>query len=669
MKPWSSEAQHDRRRELAAYIRSRLRPLLGADARAEHLVWWDQDRVAIWASHAFFLGGAADAAFANVMLRYALGLPFTPGPNVFGAAALAGVLACHDAKLATDVRAAVRERLAEILPFGMTADFQFNGYNDNMPIMWTWALAFGGELLGDERFTTIAWANLCQLRDLLRRRGTVSEYGAGYATHRLTGLAHLATHVRDDRLRELARQCEARLWAELAGHWSPAVAQIGGASMRGGSPLNQETPALLRQVFGDAVTKIPWQHHVEVESRAVVRSLGLDESRYLFAYPFGYAAEFASAEYHIPDAIAELFYQKPVGFTFQCTAENGYVNGGIFCKQIPVYGQGGVLITTKLTNEVVMIKDHPEHGAQPHALTTFHGANYVVGSSSSAQFFTSHAFRCTYRRARGLGEVFVRFNINDKIPGGRTRNRYWKSPDFAEERENYCELYYDCGSYHCLQHRNTVLCLQRPEYFEHWDIRSLRTDIFFWQAAGPVVPVIHHDRLITIEDGPVYIAIHPLIGWAGLRAQPVIVREIGGWCVISLYNYEGPSRQVTPHEIARIGNGFVFEVRDAAEYPSFGAFLAEMEKVRILDQHYAGRRRVHYARPDLRLSTQYCPYTRTVMTDSINGREFVCPQFAYSDGRHRGLPFLDGAESVGFADWDWLVAQHNRPRETYNPDH
>ena len=246
MKPWSIEAQRDRRREQAAYIRSQLRPLLADDARAERLVWWDQDRVAIWASHAFFLGDAGEVAFANVVLRYALGSPFTPGPNVFTAAALAGVLACHGAKLEQDVRTAAEERLAVTLPFGMTADFQFNGYNDNMPIMWTWALAFGGELLGDARFTKVAWANLCQLRDLLRRRGTVSEYGANYATHRLTGLARLATHSRDARIRELAGQCEARIWAELAGHWSPAVAQIGGAAMRGGYPLNQETPALLQ---------------------------------------------------------------------------------------------------------------------------------------------------------------------------------------------------------------------------------------------------------------------------------------------------------------------------------------------------------------------------------------------------------------------------------------
>lgn len=668
MKPHSLDEQANRRAELAAHNRSKLRPLLGDDARAENLLWWDQDRIPIWACNSFFLGDASDIAFGNVILRYALALPFEPGPAVFTAAGLAGVLACHSDRLEPEMRAAMQERLAAILPFGLTKDYQFHGYNDNMPVMWTWALAYGGEIFNEPRFTKIAWANLCQLKDLLRRRGTVAEYGQGYATHRLTGLAHIGQHSGDERLREIAGQCEARLWAEVAGHWSPAVSQIGGPAMRGCTPLIYETTTLLRNVLGDAITRIPWRDGLDDEARSAVRSLGCDETKYLFAYPYAYSAEFTSADYHVPDAVAELFYRKEPGFTFRCTSENGYSNGGIFCKQVPVYGQGGLLLAKTLTDEVVAIKDHPQHGAQPHELTSYHGANYVVGSSSTAQFATSHAFRCTYRRTEGMGAVCVRYNINDKIPGEQTIiNKYWKSPDYPEEKGNYCGLYWDCGFTHAMQHKNTVLCLQEPANFEAWDIRSLRTDICFWQHDGKVDPVVDDDGLITINEGPVYIAIHPLIGRYAERKQAVKVSEMGGWKVVSLYNYEGPSREFSQRDLAKFGNGFVFEVRDASDYPSYEAFQNEMRQSRILDLLYGGRRKVHYARADLWLSTQYCPYAQTKMSTAVNGIEQVAPQFAFSDGSHVGLPFLDHKPAVGFEEWDWVQTQMTRKIETYNP--
>ncbi len=687
---WSEREQSKRREWLGGMIRRKFRPLLGDDARSEHLVWWDQPRVAIWSTNAFFIGGAEDIAFANTIMRYVRDvLKPQPGPNVFEASALATALALHGDKMEPDVKSYATESLAAFLPYGCAADFQFHGYNDNMPVMWTWALAFGGEFLKEPKFTKIAWANLHQVKDMLRRRGAVSEYGQGYSTHRITGFAHIVEHVADKKMRTLAKEVEARIWAELAGHWSPMTAQFCGASMRGGHIRNPESASLMWQVFGDGVLTpaLPRDELYERSPAETAKELGLDPEKFLMAYMFGYSAEFASATYHVPERAAELFHKKPKGFTFACTAENGYFNEGIFCKQIPVYGTGGVLITTKPTNEMVVLKDFPEHGAQPHGLVTHHGANYAVGTSTTRMFRTSHAFRCTYRRAAaaksaaGFCDILLRYNINDKTPGGRLKNTYWKSPDYpSEQKENYCLLYQDMGAHHCLQHKNSVMLVSAPSYLECWDVRSLRLDLLFFQQHGKVggirfdgkpVPRLPFEAaepgLITIDEGPTRLAIRPLIGRSLERKCAVKIHEVNEFLLISLYNYEGPSRSFTQHEIAKLGNGFILEVRDAERRASFDDFQREMASAKVLDQLYGGRRRVHYARKGLRLSTHYCPYTRTTMYDAVNGLNHEIPQFQYSDDSHKGLPFLDAKPAVGFEDWDWLETQMTRPMPDYNP--
>jgi hypothetical protein len=692
---YSPSAQASRRAELLGLIRTRLRPLLNEKADAPYLLWWDQPRVELWASSAFFAGGPEDIAFGNTIVRHVRdALGHTPGPGPFEASASASLLAEHGDRLEPDVRDFLVHVLVGNCECARTADFQFHGYNDNMPTMWTWAQLYAGENFDRPDLLRIAHANLRQLQDLLRRRGAVSEYGMGYSTHRQGGLARIAEFSRDAEIRQLARDLEARVWAEIAGHWHPGLGEVVGASMRGGAPINSEMHALFIQIFGREIER-PWMpQESHWGTRAAVVDMGLDPDKYIFAYPFAFSAEFASATYHVPDEVAALFYRKAMPFRFACTAENGYVNEGIYCKQIPVYGQGGILITTKLTDEVVEIEDCPQHGAQPHQITTWHGRHFGLGTSTTNMFTTSHALRCSYRRRetpRGLedmGALCLRYNINGKVPGGLLPNLYPKSPDDQPQPAgNYCQLYRDMGRHFCLQHEHTVLCLSTPDYREYWGVKEMRLDLLLLQEAGKVRrwEIAGDGSRIDIDEGAVYFSIRPLIGrWlldgAGGTAPSTErlegrvpprpaprVREINEWLVVSLYNYEGPSRRFGKREIAKLGNGFILEVRDAEEFADFASFQAQMAEARVLDQLYGGRRRVHYARPGLRLSTHYCPYMHTVMQASVNGVEKPWEKLSFSNGIEKTLPFMDDKPAPGFEDWGWIETQMTRPVETYNP--
>ncbi|HAI14226.1 MAG TPA: hypothetical protein DCM28_21155 [Phycisphaerales bacterium] len=672
----SPQAQATRRIRMLAMIRGRLAPYLQDGVGNPHLIWWDQTRVAMWASHAFLAGDKEDVQMGNDILRYAQEqmLPDMT-PNPFMTSTAASLLVERDAQLDEDTRAFLDDLLARLAPMGMTRDFQFHGYNDNMPVMFSWGMLYAGERFGHEDLLQVAHANLYQCRDLLRRRGAVSEYGMGYATHRIVGFAQIAEHCADREIQQLARDIEARIWAEIAGHWHPELGEIAGASLRGTFAVNYEPLSVFEVVFGSAIHR-PWEPQESFfNNEDQIRMFGLDPKKYLFTQPLALASEFCSATFHVPDAVAELFYSKTKPFEFKATAENGYFNEGVFCKKQTITGNGGQYRGVKLTDELVVIPDHPEHGGQMHNMTTWHGKYFALGSSSTNMFPTSYAMRCNYMRTPkpasrdDIGMFTMRYNINNKVPGGKFINDCPQSPDHPNETGNYCRLYRDMGRHFCMQHQGTVVCLATPEYREYWDVKQMRLDLCFWQLHGKVNhwEIAGNNSCVDINENAVYIRIRPLIGRHLQRDQAIKIQAINEWLVVSLYNYDGPSKIMTSREMARLGNGFVLEVRDAKDYLSFKHFQQEMDQARVLDQFYSARREVHYARPDMRLSAHYCPYRHTLIHASLNGLDLPRPKLSFSNGLQDSLPFMNADPAVGFEDWDWIQTQQQREVETYNP--
>jgi len=269
-------------------------------ARSERLLWWDQSRVAIWPRTLSSSGDAADLAFANTILRYVRDvIAEPPNPNPFLASSTASVLGCTGQARAR--RACVGAAGAGAgLPFRADPRLHVSRLQRQhaRDVDLGAGLCRGGA--GNARFTAVAGANLRQERDMLRRRGAPSEYGQGYATHRLTDMAHLAKLGPTAEFRELALQIEQRFWAELAGHWSPAVAQIPGPPCaRWALRAREQLPAADGFRRRDHHPAAPWKRIFEEYPAAFAREFDLDPAQFLMCYPFAYGSQFASAEYHV----------------------------------------------------------------------------------------------------------------------------------------------------------------------------------------------------------------------------------------------------------------------------------------------------------------------------------------------------------------------------------
>ena len=223
------------------------------------------------------------------------------------------------------------------------------------------------------------------------------------------------------------------------------------------------------------------------------------------------------------------------------------------------------------------------------------------------------------------------------------------------------------------------MVLQAPLWLEGWEVRSIRSDIYAWQGNGQVRGVyVDGERVgpgwsspdprpLVIDEGDVVIGIMPLLGRRHGAPTAMRIGEVGNLLVISTWSYQGEPSSFSAHDMAKLGLGFICEVRHRDEIGGAAGMRALLARARVLDQLYGGRRRVTYARDDLRLSTMWCPYTGSTYHDSINGLDDPCPRFAYSDGTHSTLPGAKPVPAPGFIDWEWLQTQHERAVETYNP--
>lgn len=533
----------------------------------------------------------------------------------------------HIDKLDKDAIAALRSYLEKVLDNFKGYDLDFVGVNDNFPCMATYTALLGGKLFDRQDLYEIGVKRLNQLRLLLTRRGVVSEYNSPtYTPIQAIAIAEIANHIEDKTLREMAIQCEERIWLDLLGHYHPSTSQIAGPYSRAytvdSTGHTHQARFILYALLGDNLPINPVNtifKTKEGEKGEVIHG----------SAPFMQVstAWLMCADYHCPTYLVKTMLNKTYPFIFRATTE---------------YGPSTDVPQTDKSKANLCEEDEVyEYPAGTGVISTYMTEDYALGVASN-EFHNgvqTDSFHLLYRRRipvqcqADISTVYARYIINDKKPG---QSNYYSQ--FNVNSSN--SLLWDEGRKLGIHYNNTAMMLYKPKIYGHKNVNSLKLSLIFPVHYGFVEEIWLGDKkldkfeggckkpcTVFIKDGPVYMAFHPLILTDYGREYAVKVEKVDNYMIISFYNYEGPPRDFYRRSLLLTGNGFVVEVRSENEIKSFELFRAMMKDVKVKDEFFTCAhwrwtymRRTRYEREGLTIKCEYSPVIEGVRYVDINSQ-------------------------------------------------
>lgn len=631
--------------------------------------FWGRDR--IWLCAGLY---HLDPAFCDpIVYRHETGICGKHRYSVFTSNLGICLLAQHREKMSARTRReleALGRESFHFLPGSRQPDYQFHGFNDNMPAMATMGLVLGGELLDHRGAFEYGLWNLRQLRAMLVRRGTISEYNsATYYSIVIQSMAAIVAYARDPEARRIARGIEARLWIEFAARFHPEMGLCSGPYSRAYTPdfvgHSSMATMLLWAALGDAV-------HVEPSPMEMfTRPPGhFQTSQDNYPYAISKVCFFAATPYHIPTEALRLFRQKPYPFRAVATAETG--GGGEY------------------------------YPSRPSRIETVLYPDFTLGTSDTGMIAgqQSTPYFVTYRRTRNVrsiedvGTVFDLTMINDEEPGQGVT-----FPGYRNRGEN--GIFHDHGFKVTLQSEATALVLVHPDLSlagtdrkRHWTeikptpITSLSEMVVFpshfhgadeirvgGKARRTWTGAVRHGEWIACRRGRLLIGIRPMA--YSLKTGPVRIslEKINNYEVIRFRFYQGRKRIFTVEELRHLFGGFVAEHAGVDEFPSLSAFAKELARAKFTD-YFWWTRRVRYRRPAgaarkaLELEMAWHPGSPSARYATIDGRCAEWPVLKVDTVNAKQLPFLNEPfrPVPPFFPWknfrvawgDWPYAIHDR---------
>lgn len=633
---WDSEAQARRREQLLALHREWAGEVFEADGtyRLNSTRWLPRlpderrgadPRVIAWHAFAFFAGDARDQRLANAMLR---GTTFSPGYDFF-LCALIQLWKRHGQAFEPDILERTEACLRDCGP-EQTSASGFVGMNDNFPAMSTLILVLAGEHTGRQQLVRLGLERLRDLVGRLDRDGTLSEFNSPtYVGLTLACMADLATYARDAEARRLALRIEQQVWFDVCARFHPGTSQMGGPSSRSYTADScgqmHNTRYALYAAFGAETVFVSPERYAYVDDPRLC--LHHDDPMFNAANGIWLTVP----DYHVPEACGRLMTARSYPFE---------VNGTASCAFL---WQPDEWRVTAAGRERERCRPFVVHRFAQALLTTYHTADYSVGTSSGVHFAGDgaqhEAFFATYRRRRpdpGAGGQVL--GLEDM------RTAYARYVFNGGEPDATASLLPDQGRKAAVQQGPVALVLYRPGMGVVQGITSMRLTLvlpcFFnepdevWlgdrrlaglegEASEPV-PVF-------VRDGCSWLAFRPLELTDYGRPAAVRVRRVDRYLTLDFYNYEGVARALNfPYQApAFTQNGFAFELATEGEGVSFEAFRRRVSDALLEDGYQAGLRRVRYRRDGVDLEI-HCDPTREDLIPAawINGRPRATPRFS-----------------------------------------
>jgi hypothetical protein len=645
--PQPGESSHD----LAPATPGERRAAVVALAAQRYREWFNPDglwvsplpapdvRETVWGMFSLLQGGPEEVALANVVLRQ---LPFnhhnptrTPGEaetqfDIFVTNHTVQLLIQHGPKLEPDVRQKLegwaRHALGDYAG-DRQSDYQFHGANDNMPAKATLGMILGGEYFGDDEAVEHGLWNLRQLRDLLTRRGLLSEYTSPtYSPLSIVNLTEISLHSRHAEARELAALCAERVWADVLGHFHLPTGIMGGPYSRAyqlDSTGHFSTVSALLWIALGGMTAF---NLIEELSHSSIRLVHHHDS-----YPsqLGLVSWIASCPLEPPAYLLEWLENRSYPFNFRASAERGFegageVNTSFYTEEHFALGTAGDEAWCELQAEVFFL--HYRRHAQRHGV-------------------------------ENLRTAYCRYLINDQCPGDRRADHLLKPH----------------GVVQTVQEGRVALVLSRPSLaLEEKELRSLKFSVILPEHFGTVEKIEATDSCVFIQDGPVYLGLRILDGTDWGRREKVRIEQAPNYRILSFYNYEGEPRRFSREELGLTLNGFVAVIGLKSE-ENWESFRERVRRMEVLDYLLFGSRTVRCKVGKVILGMNYAVQNNRVRYRTVNGKCAPRPVWEADGMPPERLPFLAQAQpnslelpfrhlrAVWAPDAKWAIASTGHP--------
>jgi hypothetical protein len=619
-------------------------------------------RERFWIAFALYADGSA--ALANAVI--AAGESPHYGDvlyNIFDTNIAVALLVAHRDAMSPPVVAQL-ERLARdgfsFKPGNRQPDYQFHGYNDNMPAEATLGLVLGGELLDNADAVAYGLWNLRQLRALLVRRGINSEFNSPtYSPLTIHAMSAIAQHAHNEEARELALGIERRLWLDAAARFHLPTGVVAGPYSRAYTvdTLGHLSlmASLLWFVIGDSARPSPlclFEEHPDlVFHHAQDIPFNISQMSWL-----------AAGHYHIDQPTLDLFTKKKLPFHIVAGTEAG--DFGIDCPAAP------------LRTESLLCEDYTVATSDCPFLT----------GTQTMSYFATYKRRDHVKGAGDVGTIFSKMVLDDDVPGKQATHtatqtlsdgRVTKHAVHGED-----DIVASCANAITVQAASTVMLLTHPQLALGGStdrggaggtsagadraprpISRLSDLVIFPSHQGGADEILvggqarslwqgalKHGQWLVCRRGHLFIGVRPLafIGTSlqGTGEVRFELERVNNYEVLRTLFYAGAERTFSRAELAAMSGGFVAEHAAVSEFPSIAAFAASLEQSRFTD-YYWMTRRSRYRRPQspqrpaLDIEVSWSAGALHPRYASIDGRVVTTPVLQIDGIDNAAVPFLN----------------------------
>ena len=530
----------------------------------------------------------------------------------FAAVTFCRILKNYRERLTPFAERRILELLEKMREIHLSDYYDFQGVNDNFPLMALYYCMIYGDITDDADLLCKAEERFSQLEEIFKLRGTFSEYcSIGYTPLQLCILSSLVNDATTERYREIALGAEIRVWTDYISHFNPKTGLLNGPFSRAYTDaITGDRPCC--PIFFNMLL----QPDIQIDYGEIPE---LKAPHIVFA-PLYYL----SFKYHITKSIKELLNKREYPFRYEATSD---VSSSADESELNNF----VRDFTKEDN----FYEYPAGEIQQHLYMT---EKYSIGTATKEfhngiqtdSFFVSYK-RCDKpTKMSDVRSVFTKFIVDD-----------------SENESPY--IIHDYGRKLAIQKDNCAMVLYKPKLLRDWknerefdvrEVSSLRLCVFLPKKYSKPDKIVLGNKTLDsfttqsqkcesvyIKDGDVYMAFHPLCVDDKGRNAAVEIEENDEYIVISFVNYKGEGKKFSERELLHIRNGFICQVSSSDETENFEKFIEESEKYTLTDEYINTphtrqtlMRRVVFEKDNLKLSCEYTPASEGIKRIACNDR-------------------------------------------------